>query len=205
MPFRFRYHAVTQKKLVTDCNLQCTLSGWLFRTENIQTLNLKLLFSFDIWNGNITPFWYRINQRRRILIIHKTNFKAKRTDATWWWNRQSNRKNFDKTEGRNPTSRRRKYWNHCLINLWISYNTNIYLVLNDVLKSPNRNNPTISSPGISGESKKSGYSLRQRGPNFLPQVFWGFRKTWGKPYIDYMCVLFKVKKVSMDRLVPVNV
>ena len=66
-----------------------------------------------------------------------------------------------------------------------------------IIKSPNRNNPTIASPGISGESKKSGYSLRKSGTNFLPQVFQGNRKTRGKPYIDYICVLFKVKKVKV--------
>ena len=47
------------------------------------------------------------------------------------------------------------------------------------LKSPNRNNPTIVSPGISGESKKSGYSLRKSGSHFLPHVFLGIQKNWG--------------------------
>ena len=93
--------------------------------------------------------------------------------------------------------------------LWIHHFARIHLesdILSaKLLKSPNRNNPTIASPWISGESKKSGYSLRKSRANFLPQVFRRFRKTRGKPYIDFMCVLFKVKKVSMDRLGPVNV
>ena len=75
-------------------------------------------------------------------------------------------------------------------------------------KSPNRNNPTIEKLGVTPlfqESSKSwGFCSANIFPHFFPQVFWGFRKTGGKPYIDYMCVLFKVKKVSMDRLAPVN-
>ena len=71
-------------------------------------------------------------------------------------------------------------------------------------KSPNRNNPTIEKHGVTPLFQESSKSWGFCSANIFPQVFWGFRKTGGKPYIDYMGVLFKVKKVSMDRLAPVN-